>query len=118
MVILVFVAGYWFLLVFIKIYYTAQITLYIANIGGKIKHLRKNHCFIKTIATTKLSRNIIKNEMFSHILVLLCLKHIYIAFSVKIFKLKKVTFYHILVNISLVHVATYDWFWSGGSHIL
>jgi len=31
--------------------------------------------------------------------------------------LEKITFYHIFVIISLVHAATYAWFWSNGSHI-
>src|SRR6218665_3941752 len=44
----------------------------------------------------------------------------YISFlcqKLKIGKLEKITFYHILVIISLVHAARYPWFWSDGSQL-
>jgi|SRR6218665_879099 len=48
----------------------------------------------------------------------MCLKHIYISFSVKTFKLEKNhIFGHLLYVATLVHVATYAWFWSDGLHI-
>ena len=76
-----------------------------------MKHLRRNH-FIKTIASTVIYK-IIKNGIFSQILVLICLKHIYMTLSAKN-KIQKITFYHILAIIQLAYVAKYAWFWSDG----
>jgi len=36
---------------------------------------------------------------------------------VKKLKLDKITLYRIMTIISLVHVVTYFWFWSDGSHL-
>src|SRR6218665_3580047 len=43
--------------------------------------------------------------------------YLYIVFCQKL-KIGKITFYHILVIISLVHAARYAWFWSDGSQIV
>ena len=42
--------------------------------------------------------------------------YLYIV-SVKKWKLEKITIYHILAIISLLHVETNAWFWSDGSHM-
>ena len=53
-----------------------------------MEHLRWNHSFIKIIASRKSSIKSLKWH-FSQILVSMCLKYIYISFSVKKWKLEK-----------------------------
>ena len=78
----------------------------IANPGGKIKYLRKKNWFIKTLGYYKIIYKIFKNNFVTYSKFIL--QHIYISFSVKNLKLGKITFYHILVSVSLVYGATYS----------
>jgi len=59
-----------------------------------MKHLRKNQWFLN-----KLKFEPIENEILSKIIVLVCLKHIYILFYVKKVNIEKII-YHILTIIS------------------
>src|SRR6218665_3093956 len=56
----------------------------IANTGEKMKHLGKNHSFIKTIATTKSSIKSLKMNFFTHFSFIMFKTYLYIVFCQKL----------------------------------